>query len=210
MSVDGAGIVHEGDTGLKRLYEVSSAPIFTYDESFFGPEVVGGPMFSINSVTSKTIDAAIRILSGEQPSAIKTPPIPYELSNFNAKELQRWNISEALLPIGSNILLREPSAWDRYQFEIIGILIALIVQTLLIGSLLWERRRRHLAESSARHAMSELAYMDKISTAGQLAASIAHEVTQPLAGIVARAGAARRWLTKRSPTSRRRAIHSHR
>ena len=44
--------------------------------------------------------------------------------------------------------------------------------------------------------MSELSHVNRIATAGQLSASIAHEVDQPLAGIVANAQAALRWLEK--------------
>jgi hypothetical protein len=36
MIVDAAGVVHEGGTPLARLHEVANAPIFSYDESFFG------------------------------------------------------------------------------------------------------------------------------------------------------------------------------
>ena len=41
--------------------------------------------------------------------------------------------------------------------------------------------------------------MNRVATAGELSASIAHEVNQPLTGIVARAGAARRWLAAEKP-----------
>jgi len=44
--------------------------------------------------------------------------------------------------------------------------------------------------------MSELTHVNRMATAGQLSASIAHEVRQPLAGIVANAQAALRWLEK--------------
>ena len=46
MSVDAAGVVHEGDTGLSRLYAVANAPIFSHDSSYFGGEIVGGPMIA--------------------------------------------------------------------------------------------------------------------------------------------------------------------
>ncbi|MGA9053029.1 MAG: ATPase, partial [Pseudolabrys sp.] len=36
MIVDAAGVVHEGDVPLTRLHAVANAPIFSYDESFFG------------------------------------------------------------------------------------------------------------------------------------------------------------------------------
>ena len=47
MSVDAAGVVHEGNTALARLHAVAKAPIFSYDESFFGNEIVGGPLLSV-------------------------------------------------------------------------------------------------------------------------------------------------------------------
>ena len=41
--------------------------------------------------------------------------------------------------------------------------------------------------------------MNRVATAGELSASIAHEVNQPLTGIVTRASAARRWLAGERP-----------
>jgi C4-dicarboxylate-specific signal transduction histidine kinase len=40
-----------------------------------------------------------------------------------------------------------------------------------------------------------LAHVNRLATAGELSASIAHEISQPLTGIVTRAGAAQRWLS---------------
>jgi hypothetical protein len=34
MSVDGAGVAHEGDLALRRLHTVANAPIFSYQEAF--------------------------------------------------------------------------------------------------------------------------------------------------------------------------------
>ena len=41
--------------------------------------------------------------------------------------------------------------------------------------------------------------MNRVATAGELSASIAHEVNQPITGIVTRASAARRWLAGKKP-----------
>jgi len=41
--------------------------------------------------------------------------------------------------------------------------------------------------------------MDRVATAGELSVSIAHEIRQPLAAIVANASAAARWLTNKPP-----------
>jgi C4-dicarboxylate-specific signal transduction histidine kinase len=73
---------------------------------------------------------------------------------------------------------------------------------LLVGLITWliyEQRRRHTAEVFARDSISQLAHMNRVATVGELSASIAHEVNQPLTGIVARVSAARRWLAAEKP-----------
>ena len=76
---------------------------------------------------------------------------------------------------------------------------ALLAQAALITWLVYEHRRSHQAELRSRSAMAELAYMNRRATAGELSASIAHEVNQPLTGIVLRAGAAARALAADKP-----------
>ena len=51
-----------------------------------------------------------------------------------------------------------------------------------------------------QRTMAELTHMNRVATAGVLAASIAHEINQPLTGIVVSASAARRWLALREPS----------
>jgi C4-dicarboxylate-specific signal transduction histidine kinase len=50
-----------------------------------------------------------------------------------------------------------------------------------------------------REAQIELAHVSRVTTMGELAASIAHEVNQPLAGIVTNANASLRWLAGEMP-----------
>ncbi|MGF9564992.1 PAS domain S-box protein [Neorhizobium sp. BT27B] len=66
-----------------------------------------------------------------------------------------------------------------------------------------ERKRveAELIKSAAhlREVQAELEHVARATTMGELAASIAHEVNQPLTGIVASGGAALRWLTRPTP-----------
>ncbi len=50
-----------------------------------------------------------------------------------------------------------------------------------------------------RQLEAELAHMDRVSIVGELAASIAHEVNQPLSGIVSSGSACLRWLAADPP-----------
>ena len=60
--------------------------------------------------------------------------------------------------------------------------------------LLAEITERKRAEESLRKAQDNLARISRVTTMGELAASIAHEVNQPLSGIVINGNACLRWL----------------
>jgi PAS domain S-box-containing protein len=55
------------------------------------------------------------------------------------------------------------------------------------------------AEQALRKAQAELAHVARVTTLGELTASIAHEVNQPLAAVVANAEASLRWLDRPTP-----------
>jgi PAS domain S-box-containing protein len=64
------------------------------------------------------------------------------------------------------------------------------------------------AERALREAQAELAHVTRVTTLGELTASIAHEVNQPLAAAVANAEACLRWLDRDIPdlTAARRSV----
>jgi PAS domain S-box-containing protein len=65
-----------------------------------------------------------------------------------------------------------------------------------VGRHITERR---LAEEALRAMQAELAHVNRVTTMGQLTASIAHEVNQPIAATVTNAEAALRWLRAQPP-----------
>jgi len=76
----------------------------------------------------------------------------------------------------------------------------------LYADLIQENNDRKKAEEALRQkevslheTQSELAHVGRVTTMGELAASIAHEVSQPLVGVVANASASLRLLAGNSP-----------
>src|SRR5258705_5407618 len=198
MNVDAAGVVHETGNALNKLSSSASAPIFSFDDSFFGEALVGGPMFSVLEGGRIAAAVALRVLDGEKAGNIKTPPIKYASPKFDWRQMQRWGVSESKLPAGSTVYFREPTAWDRYSWQIALIAAIVLVQTGLISILLREHRRRQLAEVQSRQRMAELAHVNRFSTAGELTASIAHEINQPLGSILTNAETAQEILKSQS------------
>jgi C4-dicarboxylate-specific signal transduction histidine kinase len=63
-----------------------------------------------------------------------------------------------------------------------------------------EAHEREAAEQARTAAMqAELARVSRVTSMGEIAASIAHEVNQPLAGVVTNANAGLRWLDRQPP-----------
>jgi PAS domain S-box-containing protein len=60
-------------------------------------------------------------------------------------------------------------------------------------------KRAEQAEQDLRTAQAELAHVTRVTMLGELTASIAHEVNQPLAAVVANAEASLRWLNREEP-----------
>ena len=185
LNVDAAGVAHEANSALNKLSSSASAPIFSYDGSFFGESIVGGPMHSVDEGSAVAAAVALRILDGEKAGNIKTPAIGFALPKFDWRQMQRWGISESSIPPGSEILFREAGAWERYRWQMIALFAVLLLQSFTIGGLLYEDRRRRFAEGEAKQRMSELAHVNRFSMAGELTSTIAHEMNQPLGSILA-------------------------
>ena len=199
MNVDAAGVSHEANDALNKLSSSANAPVFSYDGSFFGEAIVGGPMHSVQQLSQSTADVAVRILNGEKPGDIKTPPSPFAAPIFDWRQLQRWGISDSNLPAGSTLYFRELTGWERYSWQIALTAAVILAQAGFISALLHANRRRQFAEMQSRERLTELARVVRFSTAGELTASIAHEINQPLGAILANAETAEAILQSSNP-----------
>ena len=89
----------------------------------------------------------------------------------------------------------EPAAFFRFA--------AFLVATFLVSGVLEVKRRaeqsRTRAEEALRQANSDLARSNRVTTMGELTASLAHEVNQPIAAAVTDANTCLRWLTREAP-----------
>jgi signal transduction histidine kinase len=196
---DARGTGYPDHEVVSKLHAVAKAPIFTFDDTDFGEGIVGGPAPSTRDLSREYASVALRILGGEALGGLKIAGMAAGPPKFDWREMQRWGIGESRLPPGSTIYFRDPTAWDRYKPQILAVGVAILLQAAFIIWLLHERRYRRRAEAIARDTMSELTHVNRFAAAGELSASIAHEINQPITGIVARAGAARRWLTREKP-----------
>jgi signal transduction histidine kinase len=199
IRMDAAGVPLDHERALARLREATSAPIFSYVDSYLGQGIVGGPLLSTEELGQRMAAVAVRILSGETPENIKTPPLGLEAPVYDWRELTHWKISEARLPPGSIVRFRELTVWERYRWPLTVGSTLLLLQGAMITWLLLERRSRRKAEAESRHRSLEVIHLSRTAEAGALSASFAHELSQPLTAIMLSAEEAGRLLGAEPP-----------
>jgi C4-dicarboxylate-specific signal transduction histidine kinase len=82
---------------------------------------------------------------------------------------------------------------------IVAFLITSLIITGLVRRVRAEQAEHTLTSDRLRNAQSQLTHLDRVATIGLLAASIAHEIKQPISATVTNAQAALRWLDRQPP-----------
>ncbi|MGA8584811.1 MAG: PAS domain S-box protein [Roseiarcus sp.] len=83
--------------------------------------------------------------------------------------------------------------------EVNGFLASIEGSAPLLGAIAVDVTERKRAEEALRDAQAGLERMGRLTTMGELSASIAHEINQPLAAIVTQSEAAMRFLNRNEP-----------
>ena len=139
-----------------------------------------------------------------RPSWTKNIQIDSSIAPWRAEALKRDYGSNISLPLISDgeafgaitLYAQEPNAFNERTLE----QFTELANNLAYGVLaLRTRAQRRLAESALRQAQAELAHVTRAVTMGELTASIAHEINQPLAAVVTNANAGLRWLAGTAP-----------
>ena len=156
LSVDSEGVFQVESAALKRLHAATSAPIFGVHRTQLGYGIVGGPLISMDDLSSTTAGVATRMLNGEVPGNIKTSPQAPGPPVYDWRELRRWNIRSDVLPPESIVLFRDRGVWERYKWYIAVGAVDCRGPVLLIVVLLANRSKRRRAEAAVRESSNRL------------------------------------------------------
>ena len=200
INIDGEGKVFTPRLALELVAGSANRPIIVDVATHVGHGATGGLVLMPEPIGHAAANLVMRILNGEGASRIPaTIQADAVKPVFDWAQLQKWKVSEAQLPPGSEVRFRQASFWDQYFWQIVAIIFAVTFQTALLIAIIFEDRLRRAAQAKSGELAVELAHMNRRATAGELAGSIAHELRQPLAAIVAAAGAGQNWLQRNVP-----------
>ncbi len=206
MFRDGAGDPLVPHQVAERLSAAANAPVYGFVDQYLGRGIVGGHLYSLETHGEQAAGLALQILAGTAPGDL--PPVERTANRtiLDWRQLRRWDLDPTRLPAGAVVLFRQPSLWTDYRLETIAAATLLALQAAMIAGLLVQYYRRRRAEEESREAeitlqrqRTELAHLSRIATVGELTASMAHELNQPLGAILSNAEAAERFLRAEPP-----------
>jgi len=196
---DGSGRAFVPVEVLSDLSRVASAPIYGPSDNYLGRGIVGGYTDSYQLMGTGAAAMALEILGGRDPATISPRPSENRTYKVDARQLSRWKMAEANLPKGTAVHFRQPTIWDEHRDLVLAAIFVVVLQALLITTLLVQIIRRRRAEAASLLALADLARVTRLTTVGEMTASIAHEINQPLGAIVTNGEAGLRWLGNATP-----------
>lgn len=171
---------------------------FLHDRPELAPEAIGkvGTLMRVRDANA----AAARLFGVASPSQL----IGQNLSGHYTPAAE-----VALARVLHALLRGESAIEEETQFLTAGgdTVDVVLRVTLPPSDSNWERvlvmaidvTERNRVQAQLAQSQAELTHVARVTTLGQLAASIAHEVNQPLSAIITYAKSGRRWLLREAP-----------
>jgi PAS domain S-box-containing protein len=107
---------------------------------------IGGASYDPPTDAALAGELAARVLDGERADDIPVVHNSKPELFVNWQQLHRWNIPESVLPPGTHVVDREPTLWEQGRKYFLAATALIVVQSLLIFGLFWQRARRRKAE----------------------------------------------------------------
>jgi signal transduction histidine kinase len=187
---DGGGRKFTPHESVLAMASAATAPVYAPFYTFMGTGIVGGFMSSYEAMGRQAGRMVNELIDGAAPASLRFPELMPTNLNVDWRQVRRWGIDEKAVPGDAVVHFREPTFLETHRNALILAAVVFLLQAALIGSLLFEHRRRRVAELAEQGHRSKLAHASRLAIAGELAGSIAHEINQPLGAILSNADAA--------------------
>ncbi len=154
---DGSGRERYADF-IDELTSASTAPVYAPYSSSLGHGIVGGYMDSFEALGDQTASLIGRVFGGENPTAIPLQSSYARAYRVDARQLERWNLSESALPADSVVMFKPLSLWESHRDAVIAVSSALTLLLGLIGLLLSEVLRRRRVETELSDSKMQMEF----------------------------------------------------
>ena len=193
---DAAGQASYPRDALENIALTSKAPVYGMYGTYIGRGIVAGSVIDYQIVGKHSAKVAFDLLQGKSAPLSKLQGSFPATCFADAKRIDSFGLSTRNLPPDCTIQNPLRNLWTDYKGIVMTAAAVILLQGLTIGAMLWQRRRRRSAEQESNVNRLELRRAMRFASMGELTASIAHEINQPLGAILSNAEAAEILLNK--------------
>ena len=186
----------------QMLAPSASVPMYVLGGWALGSGAVGGAVVDPDVLGARAGHLAMRVLRGTRPETLSIEVATKGTPMVDWRALRRWGIKEGRVPPDGTIRYRPHSLWEEHRNLILLSLAVFLAQAATIAGLLAQRAQRRRAEAEILNQRVELAHVTRVSTMGQLASALTHELNQPLGAILRNTEAAELFLQNEKPDLR--------
>jgi PAS domain S-box-containing protein len=148
------------------LAKVSGAPIYAPFDTYLGQGVVGGYMDTYENSGIAAADLALEVLACADANAMAPRPTNTNAFRVDARQLERWQLSETNLPPDTIVSFKEPTLWEQHLGPILSAIAVIAFESALIAALLIQFLRRRRAEGSLKESEARWRSVFETSAAG--------------------------------------------
>jgi signal transduction histidine kinase len=184
---DAAGRQFTPLNAAELIAGASGAPSWSVYDTFIGRGVVGGEVQRFREIGAAMAGQALRLIDGDE--AVEPMHDAPTRPVVDWRRVRDFGLDRDLLPANAVLEFYDPSAWERYRWQILLASAVILAQSATIAALAVQGRRRRTAEKEVVARREELAHMSRVAQLGELSGALAHELNQPLTSILANAEA---------------------
>ncbi len=125
----------------RMISRATKAPVYGLYDFYLGSGVIGGFMASARHQGKMAAEIGKKILAGEAVASLSIIDESPNQYLFDKQVLQKFNISENLLPADSTVMFRSVSWWEENRSLFFVILLIMALEALLILFFMWRKNR---------------------------------------------------------------------
>ena len=155
LNYDITGFTLGNDSGLSLVRDASKAPVFGALDHQMGRGIVGGRLIDLGGLGQNIAKTTAALIKNPRED-VTWDVIELAAPTYDWRELQAFGIDSERLPTGSIIRYKSPTFWDQYGMWVLLFVVIVALQSLLIATLLFERRNRRRAEKARASVAGKL------------------------------------------------------
>jgi hypothetical protein len=111
-------------------------------------------------------DLAMEIVAGKDTKSVPAPIKVAQHYRVDARQLQRWGLSESSLPDQTDVLFRLPTVWEQHRRLVLATIASFAVLVTILTVLSVQIIRRRRAEASFKESEERMVFAAASSNTG--------------------------------------------